>query len=81
MPDFSGAALGYALGGVSKDGPAEKAGLKAGDVVVEFGDAKITNLDEFDAALRKHKAGDRVRTIVRRGEQSVTVEVTLDPPR
>lgn len=81
MPDFGSGAAGYTLGGVVKDGPAEKAGLKAGDSVIEFGDAKITGLEDFDAALRKHKAGDRVRTVVRRGEQSVAVEVTLDPPR
>jgi hypothetical protein len=81
MPDFGNGAAGYAIGGVLKDGPAEKAGLKTGDLIVEFGDAKITGLEDFSTALGKHKAGDRVRTVVRRGEQSLTVEVTLDPPR
>jgi S1-C subfamily serine protease len=81
MPDFGNGAAGYAIGGVLKDGPAEKAGLKTGDLVVEFGDAKITGLEDFTAALMRHKAGDRVRTVVRRGDQSLTVEVTLDPPR
>ena len=81
MPDLGNGAAGYAIGDVVKDGPAAKAGLKAGDLVVEFGDAKIARLEDFIAALDKHKAGDRVRTVVRRGDQTITAEVTLDPPK
>jgi acetylornithine deacetylase/succinyl-diaminopimelate desuccinylase-like protein len=81
IPDFSQERPGYALSGVTKDGPAEKAGLQAGDIIVQLGDSKVGNLEDFDSALRKFKAGDRVKVVVERGDTKVEVEVTLDPPK
>jgi hypothetical protein len=72
---------GYAIQGVSGGGPAEKAGLKGGDVIVRFGDSKIGNLADFDSALRKYKGGDAVPVVVRRDGQEVKLEVTLEAPR
>jgi Peptidase family M28/PDZ domain len=81
IPDFSQDRPGYALTGVSKDGPAERAGLKGGDIIIRLGDSKIGNLEDFDSALRKYKAGDKVAVVAERGTEQVTLEVTLDPPR
>ncbi len=81
IPDFSQEETGYALSGVTKGGPAERAGIKAGDVIIQFGDSKIGNLEDFDSALRKFKAGDKVPVVVKRGAEQVKFEVTLDPPR
>ena len=66
---------------VSPGSAAERAGLRAGDTVVEFGETKIGSPDDFLNALRKHKAGDRVQTVVRRGSETIAVELTLDPPQ
>ncbi|MEK6233076.1 MAG: M20/M25/M40 family metallo-hydrolase, partial [Planctomycetales bacterium] len=60
IPDFAQSKPGYALQGVSKGSPAEKGGLKTGDVIVQLGEAKIGNLEDFDGALRKYNAGDKV---------------------
>jgi hypothetical protein len=81
IPDFATDAPGYALSGVSKGGPAERGGIKAGDVIVQFGESKIGNLEDFDSALRKFKSGDKVPIVVKRGTEQVKLEVTLDPPR
>jgi hypothetical protein len=81
IPDFAGEEPGYALTGVAKGGPADRGGLKGGDVIVQFGDSKIENLEDFDSALRKFQAGDKVPVKVKRGDKEVTLEVTLDPPR
>lgn len=81
IPDLGFAGEGYAISGVVTGGPAERAGLKSGDVVLRFGDSKIANLDDFDRALRKHAAGDRVQTVVRRGKDEQAFQVILDPPR
>jgi len=81
MPDFGRQIDGYAISGVVPGGPAERAGLKAGDVIVHFGDSKIGGLEDIDRGLRKHKPGERVRTTVRRGQEERTFEITLDPPR
>jgi len=81
IPDFGGNKPGYALGGVVGGGPAEKAGLKTGDNIIQIGPHKIANLDDFDAALRKFSAGDMVDVTVERGNEKVTVKVQLDKPR
>jgi membrane-associated protease RseP (regulator of RpoE activity) len=81
IPDFAQAQPGYALSGVTKGSPAERSGLLAGDVIIKLGESKIGNLDDFDSALRKHQAGDKVPVVVRRGEQELTFEVELEKPR
>ncbi|HEY1786146.1 MAG TPA: M20/M25/M40 family metallo-hydrolase, partial [Pirellulales bacterium] len=81
VPDFSSGDTGYALAGVTKGSPADKAGIKAKDVIIRFGDSKIGGLEDFDSALRKFKAGDKVPVVVRRGKEEVKLDVTLDPPR
>ncbi len=81
IPDFSQDSPGYALSGVAKDSPAEKAGLEAGDVIIKLGDSRIGNLDDFDSALRKYEGGDTVEVVVKRGDEEVVLKLTLDPPR
>ena len=72
---------GYALAGVAPGGPAEKAGLKAGDRIVQLGTQKIENLSDFDAALRKFSPGETVEVAIMRGDERVTIKVVLDKPR
>lgn len=81
IPDFAQEGEGYALSGVAEDGPAGKAGLKGGDIIIRLGDSRIGNLEDFDSALRKYKGGDKVPVVVKRGNEELTMEVTLDPPR
>ncbi len=81
IPDFSQDQPGYALTGVTKDGPAERAGIRGGDIIVKLGESRIGNLEDFDSALRKFKGGDRVPVAIKRGKEELTFEVTLDPPR
>jgi S1-C subfamily serine protease len=81
IPDFSQDRPGYALSGVTKDGPADKAGLKEGDIIVKLGESKIGTLEDFDSALRKFKGGDSVSVVVQRGSEEATLQVKLDNPR
>ncbi len=81
IPDFSQEQPGYTLMGVSKGGPAETAGIKGGDIILKLGEFPIANLDDFDAALRKFKAGDRVTVLIKRGNDELKFEVTLEQPR
>ena len=59
---------------VSQGGPAERAGLIAGDVVTKLNDRKIDSSDALVAAVRSHASGDRVTLTI---GDSRTVEVTL----
>jgi hypothetical protein len=72
---------GYAISGVTKGGPAEVGGLKSGDIITRLGDTKVSGLEDFDAALREHRAGDKVPVRVKRAGKEVQLEVTLEPPR
>jgi hypothetical protein len=82
IPDFGVESPGgYAISGVTKGGPAEVGGLKGGDIIIRFGDTKIAGLEDFDGALRTHRAGDKVPVRVKREGKEVQLEVTLEPPR
>ena len=59
----------------------KRAGIKAGDIIVRLGEYPIGNFEDFDTALRKFKAGDRVTVLVKRGSDEMKFEVTLEPPR
>jgi hypothetical protein len=81
IPDLGSTDEGYALQGVAQDGPADKGGLKAGDIIIGLAENKIGNLDDFDSALRKFKGGDTVEITVKRGDKELKLKVTLDPPK
>ncbi len=81
IPDLGNETPGYALSGVSGGSPADKGGIKAGDVIVELGKNKIGSLDDFDLALRKFKSGEEVEVIVLRKGERVTLKVTLGQPK
>jgi acetylornithine deacetylase/succinyl-diaminopimelate desuccinylase-like protein len=68
---------GVLLEAVMEGSPADKAGIKGGDVLVKFGEMKVTVLEDFEAALRQHKPGNQVKVIVRRDEKLIEAEVTL----
>jgi hypothetical protein len=81
IPDFGKEAQGYAIQGVSPGSPAEKAGLKGGDVIVKLGGKRIGGLDDFDLALRKFAPGEQVEVVVLRDGKEVPLQVTLSTPR
>ena len=77
VPDFAGDVDGYKLGGVTDGSPAAKAGLLAGDIIVQFGDKKISNIYDFTYALGNYVPGDKVNVVIKRGEDKLTLEVEL----
>lgn len=81
IPDYSFEGPGYRLSDVKPGGPAEKGGLKAGDIVLSFAGEKIAGVEGFMAALAKKKAGDKVEVKIKRVDEEKTLEVTLDSPR
>ena len=77
VPDFAGDVDGYKLGGVTDGSPAAKAGLKAGDIIIQFGTKKISNIYDFTYALGDYVPGDKVNVVVKRGDEQLTFEITL----
>jgi hypothetical protein len=81
IPDFSSEEAGYSISGVSPGSPADEGGLKGGDRIIQFGDRKITGLDDFDLALRKFAPGDEVPVTVLRKGKTVRLKVILGKPK
>lgn len=77
IPDYATEVEGLLLGGVIEGGPAEEAGLRAGDVIVEFGGQTITNIYDYTFALDAVKVGVPLQVVyMRDGER---FETTLTP--
>ena len=78
IPDFGEVEHGVKYSDVRDGSPAAKAGLKAGDILIEFDGKKIDNLYDFTYALRAHKPGDKVSVTVLRGTEKITRDVILE---
>jgi hypothetical protein len=78
IPDFGEVKDGVRFSDVRPGSPAAKAGLKAGDIMVQFGDKPIHNLYDFTDALRRSKVGQVVEVKVLRDGKPMTVSVTLE---
>jgi Tol biopolymer transport system component len=76
IPDYTTEVKGVKLSGVRGGSPAEKGGVKGGDVIVEFAGQKITNIYDYTYALDAVKIGQPMNMIVERDGQRVTLTVT-----
>lgn len=66
IPDYGTEVKGVKLSGVRAGSPAEKCGLQGGDVIVEFGGQKVTNIYDYTYALDAVKIGQPVDVGVER---------------
>jgi Zn-dependent M28 family amino/carboxypeptidase len=77
IPDYATNVKGLLLGGVIGGGPAEKAGLQKGDVIIELAGQSITNIYDYTYALELLKIGEPVKIVYMRGSEKR--ETTLTP--
>lgn len=80
-PDYQAEHGGMKLLKVSEDGPAGKAGLKSGDVLIEYGERKIDNYNDYARLVHAYSEGEKVMVTVMRGREKITKEVTLEEMR
>ena len=78
IPDFAEPPRGVRFSDVREGSPAAKAGLRAGDILVEFDAKPVGNLHDFTYALRGRQVGDVVRVKVIRGGEEVEASVLLE---
>jgi serine protease Do len=77
---------GVMLSDVTPDGPADKAGLKTGDIVLTLNGKTMDNARELDVNLYRYKLGDKVNVGVLRGDEKLSYSVAVserddDPQR
>lgn len=76
--DFAEDVMGLKVAEVTEESPASRAGLAVGDVVVAIADKELKTREDLIALLQEKKAGDVVTVKLRRGEEEISVEVTLE---
>jgi hypothetical protein len=81
IPDFGQTENGVKFSDIKPGSPAAKAGLKAGDILIQFGDKPIKNLYDFTDALRRSKIGEVVPVTVLRDGKELKAEVKLEQRR
>jgi S1-C subfamily serine protease len=75
MPDYTWSGTGVRADGVTEGRPAQKAGIKAGDIILQLGDYPINTLENYMQALAKFKKGDKTKVKYKRGNDTVEAMV------
>ena len=76
IPDYSRESGGMGVTGIREGSPAAKAGLRSGDIIVQFGTHAVEDVYGYMYALSEHEPGDEVEiTVLRDGERMVFTAV------
>jgi len=70
-------ARGALVASVAENSPSEKAGIKAGDIILEFNEVKINQMKELPAIVAKTQVGKKVRVKIWRNKKAIIKNVTL----
>jgi Zn-dependent M28 family amino/carboxypeptidase len=76
IPDYAAEVNGVKLTGARSGSPADKAGVKTGDIIVEFAGQKIGNIYDYTYALDAVKIGQPVKMVILRGSDRLELTVT-----
>ena len=72
IPDYARSDVsGVPLSGVKQGGPADEAGLRAGDVITELAGRKIENIYDYTFAIEALEVGETTSVVVRRQDESL----------
>lgn len=75
MPDYTFSGAGVRCDGVSDGRPAQKAGLKAGDVIVKIGEYNVSSMETYMQTLGKFQKGEKAKVKFKRGNEEIETEV------
>ncbi|MFN3135133.1 MAG: M20/M25/M40 family metallo-hydrolase [Candidatus Kryptonium sp.] len=78
VPDYSEEVQGMKVGDVRPGTPAEKAGIKPGDVIIKLGDREIKNVYDYTYALGDFNPGDEVEIVVLRGTEKLSFKAKFE---
>lgn len=77
VPDYLFDGVGMRIDGTSPGKPAENAGIKAGDIVIQMGEILVPDMMGYMKALGQFKKGEETDVVVVRDGKEVTVHVTF----
>lgn len=77
VPDYAFEGEGMRIDGISEGKPASKAGLQKGDIVLQLGEHKVTDMMTYMKALGKFTKGDTTKVKVKRGNDVMEKDITF----
>jgi aminopeptidase YwaD len=77
MPDYTYTGTGVRVDGVSDGRPAQQAGLKTGDVILQLGNYATSDMEAYMQALGKFKKGEKTTVKYKRGDEVLEAEVVF----
>lgn len=75
--EISGAPPKLVVAATEKDSPAEKVGLRPGDLITKVGSRKVARALDLERALLGRKAGEKIKVVVQRSNQPITLSLVL----
>ena len=77
MPDYTFSGNGVRVDGIVDGKTAQKVGIKAGDVLVQLGDHKFSDLQTYMEALGKFNKGDATKVKLKRGNEEMSFDIVF----
>ncbi|MEO5909110.1 MAG: M20/M25/M40 family metallo-hydrolase [Ginsengibacter sp.] len=77
MPDYTFSGTGVKVDAIIDGKIAQKAGMKAGDVITQLSNFKVTDINNYMTALSKFKKGDAAKVTVLRGKDELNFDVVF----
>ena len=77
IPDYGFTGTGMRIDGVSAGKPGEKAGLKAGDIILQLGEYKFVDIYSYMEALGKFDKGDKTTIRIKRGTEEKIFDIVF----
>lgn len=77
MPDYTFSGGGVRVDGVSEGKAAQRVGIKTGDIIVQLGDHKFSDVQTYMEALGKFNKGDATKVKVKRGNEELVFDIVF----
>lgn len=77
MPDYTFSGKGVRVEGITDNRPAQKAGIKAGDIIVQMGDIETSSMEQYMQALGRFEKGQKTTVYFLRNKEKYNVEVVF----
>lgn len=77
MPDYTYSGGGVRVDGVSEGKLAQRVGIKTGDIILQLGDHKFSDMQGYMETLGKFKKGDATKVKLRRGAEEMEIDIVF----
>ena len=77
MPDYTFNGIGVRADGITEGRMAQKVGIIEGDIILQLGDYKFTNLQTYMETLSKFNKGDATKVKVKRGNEELVFDIVF----